>query len=1487
MDSDSSPACASGDRVFGPQVNYFCRGGFDFTLLFEDTVLTILPLATILIATPIRILFLFSKDAKVDRRYKPLLCAKLLCYSIHAVLGLTLVVKWSTTSSTRSQASIAAAVTTFIGSFALASLSYFEHIKTIRPSVLLNCYLFFSLLFDIARSRTLWIGQADTDIASLFTTSVAVKLIILALEAVEKRNMLEPRFQNAAPEAIAGIYNRSIFWWLNVLFLRGFRKNFSLDDLFPLDKHLESTYLHDLFGSAWNQAANRSPHTLFFLTLRTLKWPLLSAVIPRLALTAFNYCQPFLLNRAIDLSQQPVTPSSRNTGYGLIGAYFLVYVGLAIATGQSQHLTYRLIAMARGGLISMLYRKTADLSITSADPAASMVLMSADVERITTGWQTIHELWASIIELGIAIYLLERQLGAACAVPIAIAIVSMGGSLVATGLVISRQAMWLEAIEKRITATTAMLSAMKGVKMSGLTDVLFNAIQNLRRDELRISKRFRKLLIWNMAFTYIAPVGAPIITFAVFSVIARHNGSGTTLDTAKLFTSLSLFTLMADPLQSLIMSLATFLGAVGSFQRIQDFLTTEARVDNRRKPNGIDLLVHQHRTFSKTKFSDSEITGDAQTEKSDRTITSQDDSVSSSDAITVRDAEFGWDKNKEPLLRSINLTVPREKITMVVGPVGCGKSTLMKALLGEIPALCGSVDISSVEAAFCDQVAWHINGTIQQSIIGISELEQLWYATVVHACALDQDLRQLSRGDQTQIGSKGISLSGGQSQRIVLARAVYARKEMIILDDILSGLDVETENHVFHALFGRNGLLRKQGTTILMTSSSVKRVPYADHIICLGSDGRISEQGSFNDLNAKEGYVSSFGLPPPEWDFESLKIANHADDKPGTSVSFEGSKELLVDDLSRRNGDVSIYLYYVRAVGWIPTIIFVVAISAFVFCLSFPSIWVKWWAVSNAEDPNARLGYYLGIYGLLGALAMICLLVSCWQLVITMVPRSGENFHRKLLQTVLRAPMAFFSTTDTGVTVNRFSQDLMLIDMELPLTALNTFATFVLCIAQMILIGVASIYAAICFPILLIAVFFVQKFYLRTSRQLRFLDLEAKSPLYSQFMEALSGLATVRAFGWQRALEEKNRELLDESQKPFYLLFAVQRWLTLVLDMMVAAIAVILIVLITQLQGIISPGFVGVALLNVLLFSQSIKLLLTFWTNLETHIGSIARVKEFTTTTAIEGLPEEKADLPSSWPSAGSIHFQNLTAEYKSLEPVLNNISMSIQAGEKVGICGRTGSGKTSLILSIFQMIDRTGGSITIDGVDIATIPREELRSRIVGVPQDSYLLSGNVRLNADPKSANTDSAIIDALKSVQLWEGIKAKGGLDTNVDEIFLSHGQKQLFCLARAMLRPSTILILDEATSSVDANTDEVMQRVIRERFASHTIIAVAHKLDTILDFDKIALLDEGVLVEFDSPYELLTDQSSAFHKLYHNSLPGREASDEHDTLANSVS
>ncbi|KAI9709499.1 MAG: hypothetical protein M1820_003259 [Bogoriella megaspora] len=1047
----------------------------------------------------------------------------------------------------------------------------------------------------------------------------------------------------------------------------------------------------------------------------------------------------------------------------------------------------------------------------------------------------------------------------------------------------SRQAMWLEAIERRINATTAMLGAMKSVKMCGLTETLSSNLHNLRLEEIRISKKFRRLLIWNLGFAYFSPVVAPILTFTVFSVLARNKDGDTTLDTTRVFTALSLFALLTDPLATLIMSISTFAGSKGCFDRIQAFLQSDERVDGREMQMELHtntdyhsskslLISEKHAASSEQMTSPSASDTYSEKAKPRSEIARAYDPLPNDTAIAIHDGNFGWDKEKDPILHAIDIMIPKEKLTLLVGSVGCGKSTLLKAILGEVPLAQGVVQISSPSVAYCDQSPWHTSSTIKQTITAFSDFDAQWYDTVIRACALEDDLRQLPRQDQTIVGSKGISLSGGQSQRLALARAVYCRKPIVILDDVLSGLDAGTESKVFHNLMGQQGLLRQLRATVLVASSSVKRLPDADHIIAINGEGKVSEQGSFEQLKLTGGYTSMFGLssnaPKTNPEDDTQKLSKTDTSKGATQQDALPELPVADDDASRRTGDTSVYIYYIQAIGWVPTIIFFACISCYVFGIAFPNIWVKWWAQANATAPNENLGYWLGIYGLLGAVALICLIVSCWQLIITMVPKSAENFHWMLLRTVLSAPMSFFATTDTGVTINRFSQDLQLIDMDLPISALNCAATFIICLAQMILIGVASTYAAISFPFIIVVLYFLQQFYLRTSRQLRFLDLEAKSPLYSQFVECLNGLVTVRAFGWQTALEKKSCSQLDYSQRPFYLLYAIQRCLTLVLDLVVAAIAVLLFVLVVELRGKLNAGFVGVALVNVILFSQYLKLLLTYWTMLETHIGALARIKTFTHDTKSEHLPIEDKTPPPEWPSSGGIEFKSVSASYNANDMVLKDVSLSIEGGQKVGICGRTGSGKSSLIASLFRMIELSQGTITVDGLDISTIPRQEIRSRLIGVPQDTFLMVGSVRFNIDSNNIASDKDVIEALKSVQLWDIVEGKGGLATNIDELHLSHGQRQLFCLARAMLRPSTILVLDEATSSVDPKTDALMQRVIRQKFAHHTIIAVAHRLETIMDFDRIAVLDQGSLLEYDQPHVLL-GRDSRYKALYESS------------------
>ena len=1079
---------------------------------------------------------------------------------------------------------------------------------------------------------------------------------------------------------------------------------------------------------------------------------------------------------------------------------------------------------------------------------------------------------------------------------------------------VQRQGVWLEAIEKRISATGTMLGSMKRVKMCGLTDILFENIHSLRKRELQISGGFRRLLIASLFFAFMTPLIAPVLTFAVFSILALKSDGATTLDVSKAFTSLSLFALLADPLASLIMAMTQFAGSFGCFARIQKFLETEEHEDQRVKP--VLGGAHDSDNFSngydsKASKGSTETISDTKkkakytyTEKALESLDKYDGS-----ALHVEDGSFGWESDQDSLISSIHLSIPRAKLTMIVGPVGCGKTTLLKALLGEVPALSGSVNVClNSNTSYCEQTPFHMNGSMQESVTAFAEFDERWYSTVIEACALDEDLRTLPLADHTRIGSKGVALSGGQSQRLALARAIYARNQICLLDDTLSGLDVDTENRVFHNLLGLDGLLRNLNCTVVLASSSSKRLPFADHIVVLDRQGKISEQGTFKELTASGGYVSSLDLPSAEWRGQNqeavldhlISPANRQTYKPRTGAEPEESDEL---ESNKRTGDLSIYAYYARSVGWVAVLTFVVAISGYVFCFTFPQIWLGWWSNANAKHPNGNLGYWLGVYAMLCVMGLVCLVISCWQIIITMVPKSGASFHWRLLSTVLSAPMSFFTTTDTGVTINRFSQDLQLIDMDLPISALNFFTAFILCLAQIVLIGVSSVYAAISFPIWFVSLYFIQKFYLRTSRQLRFLDLEAKSPLYSQFTEILAGLATVRAFGWQSALEKHNRHMLDRSQRPFYLLYTVQRWLQLVLDLLVAAVAVMLMSLVVGLRGSLNGAYVGIALLNVILFSQNLKLVLQYWTMLETHIGAITRIKNFTNSIESENLVNENEPLPPNWPSRGAIEFQDLSATYDGARKVLKNLDLSIKAGEKVAICGRTGSGKSSLTMAIFRMLELKSGSIKIDDVDISKISRNEVRSRIIGLPQDVLLLTGTVRLNIDPYQGAADSAIVTALQDVKLWQTIEQKGGLDADIDAINLSHGQKQLFCLAQALLRSSSILVLDEATSryvhlpssclqitskywflavsihgfllanlkfvqSVDDLTDILLQRVIRQKFSKHTIIAVAHKLDTIIDYDKIVVLDDGVIAECDSPHVLLSRKGSAFRQLYNS-------------------
>lgn len=425
---------------------------------------------------------------------------------------------------------------------------------------------------------------------------------------------------------------------------------------------------------------------------------------------------------------------------------------------------------------------------------------------------------------------------------------------------------------------------------------------------------------------------------------------------------------------------------------------------------------------------------------------------------------------------------------------------------------------------------------------------------------------------------------------------------------------------------------------------------------------------------------------------------------------------------------------------------------------------------------------------------------------------------------------------------------------------------------------IGSKYLAAALPVALIILYALQKFYLATSRQLRILDLQAKAPLYRQLLETIDGLATIRAFRWQNVMEQESLDLLDLSQRPHYLLLSVQRWLTLVLDLLVTASAVLLVLFAVITQST-SPGYLAVAMYTVIGFSESLSNLLMSWTALETSLGAISRLKIFVKTTPQESEPllKNQVHLPRSWPSVGEISLQgvqaryNLTEQDSSTPPVLDIVSLKISSGQKVAICGRTGSGKSSLIATLLKMVDYTG-TIRIDDVDIANISTGELRSRLNVISQHPVLFPGTFRSNLilpnqQTTSSNaaarrlppTDKEIINVLERLSLWETIQKFGTLDTDVGNISLSLGQQQLVCLARAILRKSEsrILILDEAMSAVDSETERMMVEALEREFAEHTVLSVVHRLDTIRNYDTLLVLDMGKIVKFGSPKDLIDE------------------------------
>ncbi|KAF9246828.1 hypothetical protein DTO027I6_9803 [Penicillium roqueforti] len=816
----------------------------------------------------------------------------------------------------------------------------------------------------------------------------------------------------------------------------------------------------------------------------------------------------------------------QSVAWGLLVAYGLVYLGITLTTAYSQYQIVRFITAIRGTLVLLIFRKSLELQKSDMAP---LTLMSTDVERIIQGLHYVHESFVSLFTFSVALWLLKRQLSGRAIAPIVVSVCSMLVIETFGKSISNAQKRWVEAVEKRLSVTTEILTSMKGIKMSGLSKYSSALLQGLRETELVVSLTMRRFLAVGTGLSFTTPTLSSMVGFAVYTALASHHGN--TLLAATAFPALSIFNLLSSPLSILIQSLPGVIAMLACFERIGNFLQRDARNDTR-------YLMDCH--------------------------------------------------------HDLNLQIKCETLTAVVGPSGCVNSAF---------------DLRT-GVAYCSQQPWLRNDTVRNNIIAGMPYNEAWYNTVIHACALEEIIQKLSEG---MVGSGGRSLSGGQKQRISLARAIYSRRPLLLLDDSLSGIDNLSIQHIFDRLLGVDGLIKQTGTTAILATQNVENSSLFDQIITLGGDTTVLERKSHADAMKNSEKPIGPGKLPIE---APISISQNP-----FAFALEARFETAASDpRDPRKGELGAYKYHFASLGFRKLGLAVFLVVSYVFFSSFPQIWLEWWTASNVDHPNNRLGYWIGVYAVFGFLAVFSLITASWLMLCNMVKNSAKSLHLELVQTVERAVASVFTSTDPGITVNRFSQDMALIDMELPMAFANTIISFTTCVAQLVIIAVSSRHLGAAIPFIRGFCILTQRLSIRKSRQLRFFDIEAKSLLYTEFIELLNGPYVVRAFDMQKEFEQRLSIALDASQKPFYLLLCAQQWLGLVLNLVNLGLALILVGVTTATCGL-SGGFLGVALINLKSFGPSLSELVDVWCILQNSLAAVERVKPFS-----EETPKESTD---------------------------------------------------------------------------------------------------------------------------------------------------------------------------------------------------------------------------------------------------------------------
>ncbi|KAJ6647722.1 Multidrug resistance-associated protein 1 [Pseudolycoriella hygida] len=1324
-----------------------------------------------------------------------------------------------------------------------------------------------------------------------FMTNFALTAFMFLLNCLADQEPLMkkyPKPENPCPEKYSNFVSRLTFAWFDKMAWKGYKMPLKQTDLWELKPEDKTTEIVPSFAKHWQRETDiltkknmRSTKKIATLSIVPVMWKtfgvsFLFATGLKLAEDIILFVSPQLLGLTIDFIDSSKEEEDRPELWKGFLYASLLFVVASLQTVVFTHFYHRMYMVGfriRTALISAIYRKA--LVVSNAARKETTVgeitnLMSIDADRFTDLLLYINLAWSAPLQIAIAMYFLWSKLGPSVLAGFAVMLLSMPITGVLLNVISNCYTKQMAYKDDRIKMMSEILNGIKVLKLYAWENSFQSHVNRIRSKEIKTLRKTAFLdsvayLIWATV-----PFLVSLLTFGVFVLIDEKN----VLTPQIAFVALNLFNIIRFPLVMLPDLVTNFVETKVSVDRINKFLNSDE----------LDAESIEHYEEERA-------------------------------PLLMEDASFSWE-GKKAMLSNLNIRVGQGELVAVVGSVGSGKSSLLAAFLGEMEKISGRVNTVG-KIAYVSQQAWIQNCTLQENILFGKPLDQKRYREVITSCALKPDFEILPAGDQTEIGEKGINLSGGQKQRVSLARAVYNDADIYFLDDPLSAVDSHVGQHIFDEVIGPTGLLDSK--TRVMVTHAINFLPKVDNILVL-KNGEISETGSYTALLSKKGAFAEFLMQyvqetnSDEEDAEEFKLqmqkTGKIDEefmrKLDRSISRRSERKIKsFSELSRQSSTASeisvrstvskgaqrclpikdtlimeeelqvgsvkleVYKHYVKSVGMKWLLLMLSANILFQVFSIGSNLWLSKWSTDpNAGTDTYLRDTYLSVYGAFG------LLLASSGFLLDLAPRlgglvAGVRLHETLLHGILRAPLSFFETTPTGRILSRFAKDIDAIDNSLPRLVSDVFGLSFEVLATMVVISTSTyLFLVVIIPIALMY-YCLQRIYIAASRQLKRLESVSRSPIYSHFGETLHGAHTIRAYSVQERFIEESDNRLDTNQTSEFASIVASRWLGIRLEMVANLVILFAASFAVLNRDTISSGVAGLSIAYSLQITEGLNYLVRSISSLETETVSVERTKEYSRTVPEAAWTITKKLLPKNWPEVGTVEFNDFQVRYRDgLELVLKGISFKINGGEKVGIVGRTGAGKSSLTLSLFRIIESAGGSIIIDGQDISSLGLHDLRSRLTIIPQDPVLFSGTLRLNLDPFEQNSDTELWTALEHAHLKsfvEGLTA--GLNHEITEggENLSVGQRQLVCLARALLRKTKVLILDEATAAVDMETDDLIQQTIRAEFHDCTVLTIAHRLNTIMDSDKVIVLDQGEMCEFASPNELLHNKFSIFYNM----------------------